>query len=342
MYNKPPYTITEKAADYLAKIVETVTRLEFGTGFKRDIKLHRENRVRTIHSSLAIEGNSLSLGEVTAVIEGKMVAGKQTEIKEVKNAYEAYDKIMTLDPYAIGDFLKAHQLMTDGLIKESGKFRGGDVGVFDGDVAIHIGARPQYVPQLMEELFGWAKESELHPVLKSAILHYEIETIHPFADGNGRMGRLWQTLLLAKWNDIFAWIPMESVLYQNRPEYYQAIENARQANDSGAFIEFTLSSLYDIIAAQEKHQVRHEEKHQVHLSDTQIEVLKALEDITLSRKDIFAAIGMNGDSRSFKRHIEPLLADGFIEMTVPDKPNSRLQKYRLTDSGKAFIGDNGK
>lgn len=342
MYNKPPYTITEKAADYLAKIVETVTRLEFGTGFKRDIKLHRENRVRTIHSSLAIEGNSLSLGEVTAVIEGKMVAGKQTEIKEVKNAYEAYDKIMTLDPYAIGDFLKAHQLMTDGLIKESGKFRGGDVGVFDGDVAIHIGARPQYVPQLMEELFGWAKESELHPVLKSAILHYEIETIHPFADGNGRMGRLWQTLLLAKWNDIFAWIPMESVLYQNRPEYYQAIENARQANDSGAFIEFTLSSLYDIIAAQEKHQVRHEEKHQVHLSDTQIEVLKALEDITLSRKDIFAAIGMNGDSRSFKRHIEPLLVDGFIEMTVPDKPNSRLQKYRLTDSGKAFIGDNGK
>jgi len=342
MYNKPPYTITEKAADYLAKIVETVTRLEFGTGFKRDIKLHRENRVRTIHSSLAIEGNSLSLDEVTAVIEGKMVAGKQTEIKEVKNAYEAYDKIMTFDPYAIGDFLKAHQLMTDGLIKESGKFRGGDVGVFDGDVAIHIGARPQYVPQLMEELFGWAKESELHPVLKSAILHYEIETIHPFADGNGRMGRLWQTLLLAKWNDIFAWIPMESVLYQNRPEYYQAIENARQANDSGAFIEFTLSSLYDIIAAQEKHQVRHEEKHQVHLSDTQIEVLKALEDITLSRKDIFAAIGMNGDSRSFKRHIEPLLVDGFIEMTVPDKPNSRLQKYRLTDSGKAFIGDNGK
>ena len=342
MVNKPPYTITEKAADYLAKIVETVTRLEFGTGFKRDIKLHRENRVRTIHSSLAIEGNSLSLGEVTAVIEGKMVAGKQTEIKEVKNAYEAYDKIMTFDPYDIGDFLKAHKLMTDGLVKESGKFRKGDVGVFEGDVAIHIGARPQFVPQLMEELFGWAKESQLHPVLKSAILHYEIETIHPFADGNGRMGRLWQTLLLAKWNAIFAWIPMESVLYQNRPEYYQAIENAHRANDSGVFIEFTLSALYDIIASQEKHQVRHKDEHQVQLSDTQIEVLKALEDITLSRKEIFATIRMNGDSRSFKRHIEPLLADGFIEMTVPDKPNSRLQKYRLTDNGKKFINVNGK
>lgn len=137
MSNKPPYTITEKAADYLAKIVETVTRLEFGTGFTRDIQLHRENRVRTIHSSLAIEGNSLSLSEVTAVIDGKVVAGKQAEVKEVKNAYEAYDKIMTFDPYSNDDFLTAHRLMTEGLVKESGKFRSGDVGVFDGDRVIH-------------------------------------------------------------------------------------------------------------------------------------------------------------------------------------------------------------
>ncbi len=198
MFNKPPYTITEKAADYLAKIVETVTRLELVTGFKRDIKLHRENRMRTIHSSLAIEGNSLSLNEMTAVIQGKLIAGKQEEIKEVKNAYEAYDKIMTFDPYSVDDFLKANQLMTQGLVKESGKFRSGDVGVFDGETVVHIGARPQFVTQLIEELFGWAKESSLHPLLKSAIMHYEIETIHPFADGNGRIGRLWQTLLLAK------------------------------------------------------------------------------------------------------------------------------------------------
>jgi Fic family protein len=250
MPQKPPYTITEKSADLLAKIAETATRLEYGTDFKRDIKLHRENRMRTIHSSLAIEGNSLTLGEVTDVIEGKIVAGKQAEIKEVKNAYEAYDKIMTFDPYEIADFLKAHKLMTQGLVKEAGKFRSGDVGVFDGDVAVHIGARPQFVPQLTDDLFAWAKTSELHPVLKSAILHYEIETIHPFSDGNGRMGRLWQTLLLAKWNPIFAWIPMESVLYQNRPQYYKAIENARKADDSGAFIEYTLSALYEIISEQ--------------------------------------------------------------------------------------------
>ena len=340
MANKPHYTITEKAADYLAKIVETVTRLEYGTSFKRDIRLHRENRVRTIHSSLAIEGNSLTLGEVTAVIEGKVVAGKQTEIKEVKNAYEAYDKIMTYDPYAIKDFLKAHKLMTEGLVEEDGRFRNGDVGVFDGDVVVHIGARPQFVYDLIKELFDWAKKSDLHPVLKSAILHYEIETIHPFADGNGRIGRLWQTLLLSKWNAIFAWIPMESVLYMNRQQYYHAIEAARKANDSGAFIEFTLSALYEIIADQEKHQVKHEDKHQVDLSDTQIDVLKTLKYKALSRKEIFMAIGISGDSRSFKRHIEPLIEEGLIEMTVPDKPNSRLQKYRLTDSGKAFIDEN--
>ena len=344
MTNKPPYTITERAADFLAKIVETVTRLEYGTEFKRDIRLHRENRVRTIHSSLAIEGNSLTLGEVTAVIEGKVIAGAQEEIKEVKNAYEAYDVIMTFDPFAVKDFLKAHKLITDGLIKESGMFRSGDVGVFDGGVAIHVGARPQFVPGLMEELFKWARESELHSVLKSAVMHYEIETVHPFADGNGRMGRLWQTLLLAKWNAIFAWIPMETILYQNRAQYYQAIEDARKANDSGVFIEFTLSAIHDIITAQVKHLVKREDEHldehqddrNFELNDIQLAVLNALKHKPLSRKEIFTAIGMNGDSRSFKRNIEPLKEAGLIEMTIPGKPTSKMQKYRLTDKSRVF------
>ncbi|GHU79969.1 hypothetical protein AGMMS49992_32530 [Clostridia bacterium] len=247
---KPPYTITEKAADYLAKIVETVTRLEFGTDFKRDIRLHRKNRLRTIHSSLAIEGNSLTLDEVTAVLDGKLIAGKQEDVKEVKNAYEAYDRIMMLDPYAIDDFLEAHRLMTDGLVKRAGSFRSGDVAVYDGDTIVHVGARPQFVPQLITDLFSWAKNSDLHPTLKSAILHYEIETIHPFEDGNGRMGRLWQTLVLAKWNPIFASIPMEAVIYQQRPQYYQAIQYARKDNDSALFIEFTLSAVLDSLTNQ--------------------------------------------------------------------------------------------
>ena len=252
MIQQPPFTITVKTADYLTKITETVTRLEYGTGFKRDIKLHRQNRVRSIYSSLAIEGNTLSLDEVTDVIEGKLVAGKQAEVKEVKNAFEAYDKIMTFDPYCVEDFLKAHELMTEGLIKESGRFRSGDVGVFDRDVVIHVGARPQFVPQLIQELFEWAKGTDIHPVLRSAIVHCEIETIHPFADGNGRMGRLWQTLILAKWNEIFAWIPMESLVFEKRPQYYEALQTAQRQNDAGGFIEFILSAILETVEAQAK------------------------------------------------------------------------------------------
>ncbi|MDR0751879.1 MAG: Fic family protein [Christensenellaceae bacterium] len=329
MSNKPPYTITVNAASHLAKIVEGITRLELGTNFKRNIKLHRANRLRAIYSSLAIEGNLLSLDEVTDVIEGKIVADTQTEIKEVKNAYEAYDKIMTYDPYAVSEFLRAHKFMTDGLVKESGRFRSKDIGVFDGNRLIHVGARPQFVPRLVDELFAWAKESDLHSVLKSAILHYEIEMIHPFEDGNGRMGRLWQTLVLAKWNPIFAWLPMESVLFQKRPQYYQAIEDSRKPNDSGVFIEFTLLAILDVILSQMKHQFE--------LTETQLAVLKSLQSGKLSRKEIFAAIDLAGDSRAFSRHIAPLLSDGLIEMTNSEKPNSRMQKYRLTENARHHL-----
>ncbi len=332
---------------FLYSVAETVTRLEYGTGFKRDIKLHRENRVRSIHSSLAIEGSTLSLGEVADVIAGKLVAGRQTEVKEVKNAYEAYDKIMTFDPYAVKDFLRAHELMTDGLVKESGKFRSGDVGVWSGDTVVHVGARPQFVPQLVEELFEWAKSTDLHPVLKSAIIHCEIETIHPFADGNGRMGRLWQTLILAKWNEVFAWMPMESLVYEKRPQYYEALQTAQRKNDSGAFIEFSLLAILETVEAQARHQEKHKDAHMdkhivERLSETMMLVLKALQSQPLSREKIFDAIGMKSDFRAFKRHIEPLLVEEFIEMTVPDKPSSKLQKYRLTDKGKAAIRNKGK
>jgi len=265
------------------------------------------------------------------------VAGSQSDVKEVKNAYEAYDRIMTFDPYSVEDFLEAHKLITSGLINEAGSFRRGDVGVFNGNRAVHIGARSQFVPGLVEELFLWGKETQLHPVLKSAVIHYEIETIHPFEDGNGRMGRLWQTLLLAKWNELFAWIPMESVLYEKRDQYYAAIEASRKVNDSGVFIEFTLSAIEKILSEQErlqdKHQDRLEDEHQVVLSSVQADVLSALKNGSLSRKEIFMDIKMSGDSRAFKRIIEPLLANGYIQMTIPDKPNSKLQKYRLTRSG---------
>jgi Fic family protein len=284
--------------------------------------------MRTIHSSLAIEGNSLTLGEVTAVIEGKVVAGKQTEIKEVKNAYEAYDKIMTLDPYDVKDFLKAHKLMTEGLVDEAGKFRSGDVGVFDGDVAVHIGARPQFVSDLIKDLFDWAKDSGLHPVLKSAILHYEIETIHPFADGNGRMGRLWQTLLLAKWNSIFAWIPMESVMNQNRPEYYDALYYGQHSGDSSRFIEFTLLALLEVLQKTNTDLLTAEQDN-AQVTDQVDRAEKIIEFCVQpkSREEIQSFVGIAHREHFRAKILKPLLDSGRLKMTIPDKPNSRNQKY---------------
>jgi Fic family protein len=320
----PPYTISLKAADYLAKIVETVTRLEMRTDFRRDIRLHRENRVRSIYSSLAIEGNTLSLDEVTDVINGKLVAGRQVEIKEVKNAFAAYDKIMAFDPYKVKDFLKAHKLMTDGLVAEAGNFRRGDVAVFDDDVLIHAGARPQFVPELIAGLFGWAKETELHPVIKSAVVHSEIETIHPFADGNGRTGRLWQTLILAKWNPLFEWIPMESLVYENRSDYYDALQNAQKANDSTGFIEFSLSAILEAVEAQAQLQAKQEEDgtgfverdvefaEKFVYNDTQKTIIKLMmEQPRISAKTIAEKIGMS--ARGVQKSIDGLKKLGLVE-----------------------------
>jgi Fic family protein len=333
--NKPPYTITEAAADYLAKIAETVTRLEFETDFKRDIRLRGENRIRSIYSSLAIENNGLTIEQVTDVIDGRLVAGKHAEIKEVKNAYEAYDRILTLDPYKPEDFLKAHKLMTDGLIEEAGRFRSKDVGVFDERRAVHIGARPQFVPRLIEELFAWGEMSDLHPLLKSGILHHEIETIHPFADGNGRMGRLWQTLIPSKWNDIFAWIPMESVVYANRQEYYGAIKASRRDDDSGRFIEFMLGALYasiiEQIELQEKSMARNTglgktggendgesggEKHR--LNATQAAVLSAIKaNNWVTTEQLTAEVGKT--KSTIERAIKSLKEKGLLKRDGPDK-----------------------
>lgn len=348
MTSKPPYTITEQAADYLAKIVEAATRLELGTGFGQDVRLRRENRVRTIHSSLAIEGNTLSPAEVRSVIEGKLVAGSQEDIKEVKNAYKAYDQIMGFDPYAIHDFLSAHRMMTEGLVAESGMFRTGDVGVFDGHEVVHMGARPQFVPDLVKELFDWAAKSVLHPVLKSAILHYEIETIHPFADGNGRMGRLWQTLILAKWNPIFAWIPMESVLYEKRQGYYDAIMAARKANDSSFFIEFTLLALYETIVAQlgQQHEssfgddgeyVENDRKYvekyvkKFAINPTQAMIIRLMtQNPGISAKNI--AERMNLSSRGIQKNIGLLKSRGLVERIGAAKGGHWLVKSSVSSS----------
>jgi Fic family protein len=241
--NIPVYTISIKAIDLVARIAEKLGEIRGSGEYSRNLRLRKINRLRSIHSSLAIENNTLSLGQVTDIIEGKKVLGLPHEIQEVKNAYQAYEHLLEYDPYKVKDFLKAHRLMTANLIKDAGHFRSQGVGVFSGKQLIHAGANYQFVPQLITELFLWAKKTDIHPLIKSSIVHFEIEFIHPFMDGNGRIGRLWQTLILSKWNELFAWIPVETVVYENQQNYYDALEKSEKAGNSEFFIEFMLNAI---------------------------------------------------------------------------------------------------
>jgi len=219
--------------------------------------LRRTNRIRTIHGSLAIEQNTLSLEQVTAVLNGKQVLAPPKDIAEVKNAYEIYERLDELDTYSVDDLLTAHSIMTRGLVDESGVFRSKPVGVVgqEGNV-LHFGTLPQYVPDLVMELLDWVKNSDVHMLIRSCVFHYEFELIHPFADGNGRVGRLWHTLLLSKWNPAFAWLPVESIIHDRQEEYYAAINTSNDAGESTVFIEFMLSaikaSLIDAISASDE------------------------------------------------------------------------------------------
>ncbi len=241
---KPPFEITNRMIDYVAEIAELLGKLNVTDALSSNPTLRRSNRIRTIHGSLAIEQNTLSLEQVTAVLNGKHVLAPPKDIAEVKNAYEIYERLDELDPYSVDDLLTAHGIMTRGLVAESGMFRTRPVGVVDNEGHIlHFGTLPQYVPDLVMELLDWAKTSEVHMLIRSCVFHYELELIHPFADGNGRVGRLWHTLLLSKWNSAFAWLPVESIIHDRQQEYYDAINTSNDAGESAVFIEFMLSAI---------------------------------------------------------------------------------------------------
>lgn len=241
---KPPFEITNQIIDYVAEIAELVGRLTVFSPLSTSPTLRRANRIRTIHGSLAIEQNTLSLEQVTAVLNGKQVLAPPKDIAEVKNAYEIYERLDELNPYSVDDLLTAHGIMTRGLVEESGMFRTRPVGVVDSEGhVLHFGTLPQYVPDLVMELLDWVKTSEVHMLIRSCVFHYEFELIHPFADGNGRVGRLWHTLLLSKWNPAFAWLPVESIIHDRQQEYYDAINTSNDAGKSTVFIEFMLSAI---------------------------------------------------------------------------------------------------
>lgn len=253
---KPPYEITSKIIELISNISEKIGEINYLQDNPYHIRLRKENRIKTIHSSLAIENNSLSLKQITAIIEGKHVLGNPNEIKEVKNSIQAYDLLLSLNPYNEKDLLKAHKLMMQDLVDRNGKYRTDGVGIFDGEKVVHLAPPADRVPELMFDLFKWLKESDAHPLIKSCVFHYEFEFIHPFQDGNGRMGRLWQTAILKEWKEIFAWLPVETLIKEKQKEYYSVLGASDSDANSTKFIEFMLAlilnTIEEIISTEKK------------------------------------------------------------------------------------------
>jgi Fic family protein len=322
----PPYTVTPTLVNLVAQVSEAIGSLRVLTDAAKALRLRRINRVRTIQGSLAIEGNILSHEQITAILEGKRVVAPPREIQEVRNAFAAYDRFEHWSPEIEADLLEAHRILMDGLIDEVGVYRAGGVGVLAGGKVIHMAPPANRIPLLVGDLLRWLAATDAHPLITSSVFHYEFEFIHPFADGNGRMGRLWQTLILTRWNPIFADIPVESIVHEHQAEYYQALQESTNQTDSAPFITFMLrmvlgavSTITPQVAPQVTPQVR--------------KLVEAVQG-EMTREDLQNALGLH-DRKSFReRYLKPALEDGVIEMTIPDKPNSRLQKYRLTDRGR--------
>ncbi|EIK44260.1 filamentation induced by cAMP protein Fic [Cellvibrio sp. BR] len=322
---QPPHSLTPTMLRLSSAISEAVGRLSVLEEDK-NLRLRRANRIRTIQGSLAIEGNTLSEEQITAILEGKRVIAPPKEILEVRNAIKAYEQFETWKATSEKDLLKAHTVLMKGLVDDAGSYRKGNVGVMNGDQVVHMAPPANRVKNLMGDLFGWLASTEEHPLIASSVFHYEFEFIHPFSDGNGRMGRLWQTLILNQWNPLFANLSLESMVHEHQSEYYRAINLSTKKTDSAPFIEFMLQMIMNTIESSnslDTPQVAPQVTPQVK------ELLSALKG-EMSRDDLQTALGLQ-DRKSFSgRYLKPALNAGLIEMTIPEKPNSRLQKYRLT------------
>jgi len=325
----PPYEITDRILNLTSTISEKLGRVAAGHNLEAMPHLRRNNRIRSVHSSLRIEANSLSLGQVRDVINGKIVLGPAKEIQEVKNAYDAYGQLRTLDPYSMADLKRVHGIMTRYLLDESGTFRTGEEGVFSGNQCIFMAPPARLVPSLMENLFAWMQRSreKVHPLVLSAVFHYEFVFIHPFTDGNGRMARLWHTALLARWNPVFEFLPIESQIERFQDGYYQTIADCHKAGGSTAFIEFMLTrieELLDELAKQGTFEAKSKTEYEKRL-------LAAMEpDVPYTANALLALLGLKSKETLRKHYLGPALADGSVVMTFPDKPKSKNQRYLKT------------
>jgi len=335
MSYQPPFSLTSPVLNLVADITEQLGRLSVlqeQEQSKSSLCLRRINRIRTIQGSLAIEGNTLSEEQITAILEGKPVIAPPREVQEAKNALEAYEQFERWQSGSKTDLLKVHQTLMLGLIDDAGQYRQKGVGVMKGKQVVHMAPQAERVDKLMADLLGWLKVSDAHPLIASSVFHYEFEFIHPFTDGNGRMGRLWQTLILNEWKPLFKYLPVESMVYANQSDYYVALNKSTEITDSAPFIEFMLGRILEACIS-----INPKATPQDDLQVTpQVKQLLNIMHDELTREDCQSALGLK-DRKSFRqRYLLPALEQGLIEMTLPDKPNSSLQKYRLTTDGITY------
>ena len=320
----PPYDITEEMLEFTSEIMEDLGKLSNVNALEKLPRLRRVNRIKSIQSSLAIENNTLSLEQVTDVIDGKRVLGPQTDIIAVQNAFEIYNMLPDIDPFTLNDLKKAHSIMMRGLVDGAGDFRLGPVGVFNeqGKV-IHIAPPQDRVGGLTEQLFEWVKTSKTQMLIRSSVFHYEFEFIHPFSDGNGRMGRLWQTALLASWKPIFEWIPIESIIKDNQEKYYRAIGLSTSEGKSNQFILFMLDVIKNAIGDI----IRDSRNHCNHLNHQIGALLSVIESYPMTALELMEKLGLKSRAGFRRNYLQPALEAGLIGMTDPDKPTSRNQRY---------------
>lgn len=322
----PPFDITNKMLFYVSSISEKIGNIDYQNNLESKPHLRKNNKIRSIHSSLRIEANSLTLGQVRDVIDGHLVLGEQKEIQEVKNAYEAYEQIGKINPYSIKDLNASHAVITKYLLTESGIFRSGEEGVFNGDKCIFMAPPAKFVPELMAKLFDWMnrEKSSVHPLILSAVFHYEFVFIHPYSDGNGRMARLWHTVLLSKWKPIFEFIPIESQIEKFQDGYYDAISKCHTDGKSNVFIEFMLEQIDNILD-----EIVSQLKINTEMLTTYVsKMLDLMEyNIPYSANQIMEMLGLKSKEAFRKNYMNPALEIGIVKMTIPDKPNSKNQRY---------------
>ena len=337
---EPPFQITTSIVSVIAQISEWLGRLSVQSTQLLSPTLRRGNRIRTIQASLAIEHNTLSVEQVTAIMEGKRVMGLPREIQEVRNALATYEQLDQWNPASLADLLEAHASLMQGLVDDAGTLRRQGVGIYRDDQLVHMAPPASQLNRLMKQLLGWLDSTDAHPLIASCVFHYEFEFIHPFSDGNGRMGRLWQSLILSRWKPLLAYLPVETLIHQRQEQYYQALSAADRASDATAFVEFMLNALLQALQDLHNHAASDQAGDQV--SDQVAALLRQFKrQRPASSDELMQALGLKHKPTFRKNYLNPALAQGLISMTDPS-PRSPRQRYLLTPQGSAWLQQHRK